>query len=77
MEKNVSAQMPPGTPLLAKTSRAAEVFDISPRQLFNLRRYYPELAARTLKIGRDVYYDIPGCYEWFRSFLGMKMETED
>ena len=65
-----------GAPLLAKTPRAAEIFDISPRTLFDLRRTNPELNALTIRIGRDVYFDIPRCYEWFGQFLGGGIATK-
>ncbi len=69
------AILPPNTPLMAKTPRAAEIFDIPPRQLYKLRRYYPELAQCTVKVGRDIYYDVPKCYQWFGEFLGETLET--
>ena len=65
-----------GVPLLAKTPKAAEIFDISPRTLFDLRRANPELNALTVRIGRDVYFDIPRCYEWFGQFLGGTIATK-
>lgn len=67
------AILPPGTPLLAKTPRAAKIFDITERQLYELRRKYPDIP--TVKIGRDCYYDIPRCYEWFSQYLGADIET--
>lgn len=71
----MDAQTIPGAPLLAKTPRAAALFDVTPRQLYNLRRDYPALAALTLKIGRDVYYDVPKCYAWFGEYLGDQIQT--
>lgn len=71
------AILPPNTPLLAKTPRAAEIFDVTPRQLYKLRRYYPELAQCTVKVGRDVYYDVPKCYAWFGEFLGANIDIEE
>ena len=62
------AHLPPGTPLLAKTPRAAEIFDISERQLYELRRAYPDFPS--FKMGRDVYFDVPRCYAWFVANMG-------
>jgi len=73
METGIIASLPRGTPLLAKTPRAAEIFDISERQLFEFRRLYPDFPS--FKMGRDVYFDVPRCYEWFRSNMGGKAAT--
>lgn len=67
------AILPPNTPLLAKTARAVEIFDIPRNQLLKLRRMYPDFPA--VKVGRDVYYDIPRCYAWFGEYLGATIET--
>ena len=70
-----AATLPQGTPLLAKTPRAAEIFDVSPRQLRNLRLTHKALNALTMKIGRDVYFDVPAVYEWFSQYRGGEVET--
>lgn len=70
------AVLPPGTPLMAKTPRAAELFDISPRQLRNLRLAHKDLNALTVKVGRDVYYDVPKCYAWFGEYLGASIDVD-
>jgi len=67
--------LPQGTPLLAKTPRAAEIFDVSPRQLRNLRLTHKALNQLTMKIGRDVYYDVPAVYGWFSQYRGGEVET--
>lgn len=59
----VKAVLSVDIPLLAKGPRAAQIFDISERKLYALRRAYPDIP--TVKIGRDWYYDVPRCYEWF------------
>ena len=63
MDAGNMALLPPGTPLLAKTPRAAALFDFSERQLYDFRKRYPVFPAN--KIGRDVYFDVPRCYAWF------------
>lgn len=68
------AIIPPNVPLMAKTPRAAEIFDIPRGQLLKLRKRYPDFPA--VKIGRDTYYDIPRCYAWFGQYLGSEIETE-
>ena len=57
------ALLPPGTPILARPKRAAELFDISERQLANLKGMNPDFPA--FKIGGALLYDIPRCYAWF------------
>ena len=71
-----AATLPQGTPLMAKTPKAAEIFDISPRQLRNLRSAHKEVAALTVRVGRDMYYDVPAMYEWFRESLGGEIEAK-
>ena len=73
--QDTAPALPPGTPLLAKTPRTAELFGISERQLYNLRQRHADLAALTLKIGRDVYFDVPRVYAWFGRHLGEGMDT--
>lgn len=67
--------LPPGTPLLAKTPRAAKLFDISERQLRYLRTSHKDLDALTVKVGRDRLWDVPKCYAWFGEYLGTSIET--
>lgn len=69
------AILPPNTPLLAKTPRAAEIFDVTPRQLYNLRKTRPDFKLLTVRVGRDIYYDVPKCYAWFGNLLGTDIET--
>lgn len=68
--------LPEGTPLMAKTPRAAKLFDISERQLRYLRVRYKDLDALTVKVGRDRLWDVPKCYAWFAEYLGGSIETE-
>lgn len=64
------AALPPGTPLLAKTRKAAQIFDMSAATLYRLRQRYPDFAALTVRTGKDVLYDVPRCYAWFARYLG-------
>lgn len=68
------ASLPPGTPLLARTEKAAELFGVSGKTLYRMRVIYPDFGALTVKTGREVLYDIPRCYEWFSRWLGETIE---
>lgn len=63
MNPDLTVNLSPEMPLLAKSPRAAQIFDISERKLYDLRKAYPDMPI--VKIGRDLYYDVPRCYEWF------------
>lgn len=69
------ALLPPGTPLLARTERAAELFGLSVRTLYQMRVTYPDFRALTIKTGREVLYDVPRCYDWFSQYLGAELTT--
>lgn len=73
----IQPTFPPDTPLLAKTPKAAKIFDISPRKLYDLRIAHKELRELTVKIGHDVYYDVPKCYAWFGEHMGANIEVQE
>ena len=72
-EDNVGG-LPRGTPLLAPTGQAAEIFGLSAATLYRLRQRYPDFRGLTIKTGREILYDVPRCYEWFRGFGGAELE---
>lgn len=67
--------LPMGTPLLAKSEDAAQIFGISARTLHRLCLNYPDFRALTLKAGHTLLYDVPRCYTWFSQHLGDEVET--
>lgn len=67
--------MPPGTPLLAKPERAAEIFGVSAKTLYRMRLCNSEFDRLTIKIGNEVLYDVPRCYQWFAQYLGESIGT--
>ena len=71
----VEPMMPPGTPLLAKTERAAEIFGVSEKTLYRMRVHYPDFDKLTIKTGREVLFDVPRCYQWFAQYLGESIGT--
>lgn len=81
MKRNTTPAEPPavalptGTPLLAKTERAAEIFGVSAKTLYRMRVHYPDFDKLTIKTGREVLFDVPRCYEWFGRYLGGQIET--
>ena len=70
----IMSTLPPGTPLMATTPKAAEIFGRSPKTLYRLRNRYPDFRALTIKTGREVLFDIPRCYEWFQSWAGAELK---
>lgn len=67
-------KLPPGTPLMAKTSEAAKLFGVGRTTLYKWRRDYPDFNALTVKSNKDVLYDIPRCYQWFQDRCGGELE---
>ena len=61
-------------PLFAKTSDATRLFGRSRTALYRLRRDHPDFRALTVKTGREVLFDVPRVYEWFKRFGGGEME---
>lgn len=69
--------LPRGTPLMAATGQAAEIFGISAATLYRLRQRYPDFRAMTVKTGREILYDVPQCYAWFRQFGGAELDIAE
>ena len=69
--------LPRGTPLLAPTAQAAEIFGLSAATLYRLRQRYPDFRALTVKTGREVLYDVPALYAWFRQFGGAELDIAE
>ena len=67
-------QLPPGTPLMAKTSEATKLFGIGRTTLYKMRRDYPDFNALTVKANKDVLYDVPRCYQWFQDRCGGELD---
>lgn len=68
------AVLPPGTPLMAKTSEATRLFGMSRTTLYRLRRDHKDFKALTIKTGRDVLFDVPRVYEWLARFGGAEID---
>lgn len=66
--------LPPGTPLIADTARASELFGLSASTLYRLRHSNPGFRALTIKSGKEVLYDIPRLYAWFAGYLGSELD---
>ena len=69
--------LPRGTPLMASTGQASEIFGVSKGSLYRLRKRYPDFRALTIKTGREVLFDVPRCYEWFRQFGGAELDIAE
>ena len=69
--------LPKGTPLMARTEQAAEIFGVSASTLYRLRQRYPDFRAMTIKTGREVLYDVPALYAWFRQFGGAELDIAE
>jgi len=77
LEEDQVGGLPRGTPLMASTGQAAEIFGVSPGTLYRLRKRYPDFRGLTIKTGREVLYDVPRCYEWFRGFGGGELDIAE
>lgn len=71
MNPDLTVNLSPEMPLLAKSPMAAKIFSISERKLFDIRKSYPDFPV--VKIGRDIYFDVPRCYEWFSTQREIKL----
>ena len=67
-------RLPPGTPLMAKTSEAAKLFGIGRTRLYELRRDHEDFRQLTIRTGRETLFDVPRCYQWFQDRCGGELE---
>ena len=72
MNKDDNFQFDP--PLFAKTTEASRLFGLSRTTLYRLRKEYPDFDALTIKVGRDVLFDVPKTYEWFGKHMRFEGE---
>ena len=66
--------LPPDMPLMAKTSDAVRLFGLSRTSLYRLRRDHEDFRKLTLRTGRDILFDVNGCYQWFKGRCGGELE---
>ena len=76
MPEPVKPALPAGTPLLARSEQAAQIFGMSISTLYRLRQRYADFGALTIKTGREVLYDVPRCYDWLSTWLGNELRAE-